>query len=240
MTRKTTKRDIENLLSKIRENKVSNKNDSKKYIDINVQDKNGNTFWHYNIETCPYNDHPLHVLCAITGQKIDLNRKNNRGISVLGSLIGYITFDKYFFSQIEQHPELFTSIDYTAQNEKGESILMYLIKDNKKDFNFFRTIEALSNHTEILNLQDTDGNTALHYVCHYEPSVEILQMLLSKGADISIRNNRDKSPVDMLLRKDKEIEKLLSQYMQQPNNAPRHIVSHQSNTKTNSHTNGRI
>ena len=92
-------------------------------FDINAQDKDGNTFWHYNLEICPQykpnNITLLTNLCQATGQEIDLRRKNKKGVSVLGSLIDHPD-NPLIFEDLIIYDAMYNSdnyIDYTAQND---------------------------------------------------------------------------------------------------------------------------
>src|SRR5690625_2956742 len=45
-----------------------------------------------------------------------------------------------------------------------------------------------------LDIKDGDGNTAL-MLASYNGQVETLQMLITRGANVNLRNNRDQSPI---------------------------------------------
>ena len=180
-------------------------------FDINAQDKNGNTFWHYNLEICPQykpnNITFLSNLCQATGQEIDLRRKNKKGVSVLGSLIDHPD-NPLIFEDLIIYDAMYNSdnyIDYTAQNDAGVSMLMCTIKHQMFSL---EDIQKLCQHPEIINLQDKDGNTALHYACRYYPSKRLISILLKNGADATIQNKKGQRPIDIL--KDKGNTELLS------------------------------
>ena len=57
-----------------------------------------------------------------------------------------------------------------------------------------------------------DGNTALHIACK-GGHINIIQSLLSRGADMTIKNNEDKTPLDECQDTSKdEIVSLFSEY----------------------------
>ena len=57
-----------------------------------------------------------------------------------------------------------------------------------------------------------DGNTPLHYACR-EGDVDITQVLLSRGADITIKNKNGKNPLDECQKANRHIIKnLLAEY----------------------------
>ncbi|CVL08565.1 related to ankyrin [Fusarium proliferatum] len=70
--------------------------------------------------------------------------------------------------------------------------------------NITRTIEQLLDfaHTTV-NIQDNDGNTALHYATRYfgkngKMYTPVLELLCSRGADASLRNYKDETPLHTL------------------------------------------
>lgn len=213
-------------------------------FDINAQDENGNTFWHYNVKMCPHytenNVRLLNVLCTATKQEIDLTKKNNKGISVLGSLIDNKE-KPLIFEDIITYDTMYNSksyIDYTAQNDKGVSMLMCCIKHHH--FYSEETLKELCHHPEIMNLQDKDGNTALHYACHYGVEAYVIQKLLRRGADDTIQNKKGKLPIDMT--KDIHIKKLFSQHIQEPKQKkcrPKKITTNHIKKKQSEKTNER-
>ena len=57
-----------------------------------------------------------------------------------------------------------------------------------------------------------DGNTALHIACK-NSHINVIQSLLSQGADISIKNNEGKTPLDECQDTSKEeVVSLVSEY----------------------------
>lgn len=214
-------------------------------FDINAQDENGNTFWHYNFEVCPdrvYNQGLLKDFCRATDQKIDLSKKNKQGISVLGSLIGNKN-NPFVFEDILRYPEFYKSIDYTAQNENGTSMLMYLVQAGFLTSEIYMNyIKELCEHSEILNLQDKSGNTALHYACQLGTSIQGVQMLIESGADIRIKNNNGLQPIDMI-QENRELSNLLSAYMTKEtpelNKQSSIVMKHSIPNKMISYSNGR-
>ncbi len=183
-------------------------------INVNAQDENGNTFWHYNEDTiysCVEKADREYELRKLTNDHgiIDLNKKNNQGISVLGSLIDNGT-DPYFFVDCEKYT-YYSDLDYTAQNKDGISLLISVLKQGKgaKDI---RIIKNLCRHPEILNLQDKWGNTALHYACQEEfnPSARVIRTLINMGANITIKNNLGLCPMDVAT---EEAAEVLTSYM---------------------------
>lgn len=201
-------------------------------FNINSQDENGNTFWHYNTDVCPdkiHNQNLLKDFCEATGQQIDLSVKNNKGVSVLGSLIAN-TSNPFIFEDVLRYSEFYKSIDYTAQNENGISMLMCYIPNGDNNLTFIK--EICEEHPEIINLQNGIGNTALHYACHHYPSIAVVQLLLQNGADKSIQNSEGKRPIDVV--KDKEIKRLLS------HSSPELIVKGQVRSVATNHSNSRV
>lgn len=47
------------------------------------------------------------------------------------------------------------------------------------------------------NIQDSDGNTALHHACNYEHE-SIVELLLEKSCSIDIKNNKEQTPIECI------------------------------------------
>ena len=190
-------------------------------INPNVQDENGNTVWHKNPYWLLREDAALRLAQAFGFKAtVDLNKKNNQGVSVLSLLIDNNT-DPYFFIDSEKRARC-SNLDYTTQNREGISLLMSVLKQGKGEKDI-PTIEYLCHHPEILNLQDKCGNTALHYACQEEfnPSAHVIRTLLHFGADITIKNNLGLSPMDVAT---KDTVNILAPYM------PKEVEGQQNST----------
>ena len=61
-----------------------------------------------------------------------------------------------------------------------------------------RRVEELLSRGYDPNLQDWDGNTALHYACQ-EGDVEMVELLLRHGADPDIENNDGETPLTIAI-----------------------------------------
>ena len=49
-----------------------------------------------------------------------------------------------------------------------------------------------------LEEKDSDGNTPLHLACRYN-RLDVLQFLLDRGADVTVRNERDMTCIDVAI-----------------------------------------
>ena len=72
-------------------------------------------------------------------------------------------------------------------NSAGWTPLMYLIKEGKYDF----IKELIIKYSPNLNIIEKDGWTALMFACYYN-YVDIVQLLIQYGADISYESPRTK------------------------------------------------
>lgn len=81
-------------------------------------------------------------------------------------------------------------VDVDAQDNLGESILMRLSRDDKRDYLTY----LLDNGNPNLNLKNTLGVSALHYACMYS-NEECAKMLLEKGADVHIKTIQNSTPI---------------------------------------------
>ncbi|WPY01351.1 Ankyrin repeat domain-containing protein [Candidatus Trichorickettsia mobilis] len=84
------------------------------------------------------------------------------------------------------------------QNDEGSTVLIEAIIDGKLE-----TVELLmelrNEGIEInLDLQDADGNTALHYASQNH-ELEIAECLMINGANPNLRNNQNQTPFDLAI-----------------------------------------
>ncbi|KAL9974856.1 hypothetical protein ACROYT_G011952 [Oculina patagonica] len=74
-----------------------------------------------------------------------------------------------------------------------------------------KALEIPGKTTEILNAQDQHGNTALHYLAQNELGFVALRAIVDAGGDVSIRNKKKLSPLDVAMNNgSRRIIKILS------------------------------
>lgn len=87
-----------------------------------------------------------------------------------------------------RNPLLDENIDYEE--------CLKLLFDEKKGV---KTKCCISKHTErIINFKDAHGETALHYATQ-QPDQELIKLLLKHGANMGVKNNEGKTPVNRIL-----------------------------------------
>jgi len=88
--------------------------------------------------------------------------------------------------------------DPNRVSHNGRTPLMYASHLGHKD-----EVELLIKYGARIDDRTIFGNTALHYACgwgnikSYRPNVEVVRFLLQKGADRSIQDSQDKTPLDI-------------------------------------------
>lgn len=96
--------------------------------------------------------------------------------------------------------------DISAQNTDGKTALMMCIERGNQPGvipNIFRLAKSA-------NIQNTDGNTALHYAAlaskrNMDFALDVTEVLITKGADPSVKNKRGQTPKDLAVGKLKSI-----------------------------------
>lgn len=88
---------------------------------------------------------------------------------------------------LENHVSIINDI-----NDKGENALIVSTKNNSVE-----AIDILLQYGIEVNHQDKKGNTALHYAVDIEQP-DIIQKLITNHADMYIKNNEGKSPLDLV------------------------------------------
>lgn len=163
--------------------------------DINTQDKDGCTVWHrYPGLVDVQNSETSNRVKHKTEHKIDINKKDNDGVSVLAS---FLSFCPIRLRSVIENKDYYTPIDYTTQSKTGDSILMTIIKCRDGE-DGLKIIEELCQHPQMLDLQDIHGNTALHCAC-YRNFPAVAKILLERGANYRIENKKGKCPMDYYL-----------------------------------------
>ena len=96
-------------------------------------------------------------------------------------------------------------VDLTTQGEGGKTALHHLaIKENDNSSNNKEPLQDVANtiiiraqtnskKSEILNAQDNDGNTPLHYAT-LNCNLELIDKLIEGGASMKIKNNKQETP----------------------------------------------
>ena len=88
-------------------------------------------------------------------------------------------------------------IDYSVVDAGGKTPLILAAKINSST-----VVQAILEHGEInhaiLNLQDSEGMTALHYACLYG-NKDMADLLINAGASHLIKNNDGKTPIDCVV-----------------------------------------
>ncbi|BCS82700.1 ankyrin repeat protein [Cotonvirus japonicus] len=122
------------------------------------------------------------------------------------------------FKLVKTFVELGMKID--IQNQFGRTALMMAcFHNNIKIINYLLDVSLSKNLRNYINIQDYQGMTALMLVCQASESdlkLDVVNLLLERGADISIKNKDNQSVFDLIHGKNNsEIEFLLKEYYYQ-------------------------
>lgn len=100
------------------------------------------------------------------------------------------------------------NIDINKKNKYKDTALT-------KSYNNVSKLEKLLNQKNIdVNIQNKWGKTAImNYIDNQNPEINILEKMLDKGLDLSIKNLDDNNFYDILKEKIKRLEKNKSQFL---------------------------
>jgi uncharacterized protein len=129
----------------------------------------------------------------------DINSRNEFGQNLLQEAIAYKKRDVAL-------DLLSRSIDVNNQDETGATALHYF-----RDFPDFLLAEEIIKKGGRLDIDDKYGNTPLWYVIGIPKlNYEIIQLFINHGADPTIKNKANRSPIDVAIRrKDEKLLKIL-------------------------------
>ncbi|XP_071114654.1 uncharacterized protein [Haliotis cracherodii] len=186
-------------------------------LDVNAQDRDGNTAIHYGFRDCQCGPHPHEVIQALVEKGADVGIKNKEGKTPLHCAASL---------QCLECVKLFLPVsDVNVQDSDGNtalhcSVLSYEDHDheviqtlvekgadvgikNKMDQTPLhcaasrQCLECVELFLPVLdvNAQDSDGDTALHcsLLSDKPHSHEVIQTLVEKGADVGIKNKKDQT-----------------------------------------------
>ena len=115
--------------------------------------------------TTPYQNTPLHILIVNEDRE-----------------------DALYLLQTAGH-----KINYAVTDSEKKTSLITAAKINASDV-ASEIIRQIGDDSSVLNAQDNQGMTALHYACLYG-SEELAQLLLSKGAAVDLKNSEGRTPI---------------------------------------------
>jgi ankyrin repeat protein len=127
----------------------------------------------------------------------DVNIKNKYGSSSL-HLASSCGYDKNIKLLID------ANADINTRNNNLETPLISSVTGEN-----IKAISTLIEHKANINDYDKDGDTVLHYACLINTPLQkdIVELLLNSGADVNIKNNKGKTPIE--LTNNKKIKNLL-------------------------------
>ncbi len=83
--------------------------------------------------------------------------------------------------------------DVDEQDKDGDTALMFVIQMKRTQ----PTWEQLVDHSKNLNVKNSTGKTALHFAAEHGADPKLVQRMLERGADPSLRGNDGKTPGDV-------------------------------------------
>ncbi|WP_395462800.1 DnaJ domain-containing protein [Wolbachia endosymbiont of Cantharis cryptica] len=185
-------------------------------IDINYKDENGDTFLHHASKGFIKNESKYKGFVeSLLSKGAKLDVKNNKNETPFDLLICYV--EEY---PITEGVKRLSSVSELLGNYKIGELKELKCKDGTPALNKLveLTIENYCEKTlnllikisdKSVNCRDKDGNTALHralkgFIDAYDPSKRdryknFAASLLSKGAKLDVKNNKNETPFDLLV-----------------------------------------
>ncbi len=169
--------------------------------DTSIKDKDGNSIFHIAlIDKVSYELFDL--LCEYDSPSLE--EINSNGSTLLFNYIDRLyTSGEKELEYLNKLLEMGGDIHQVNRNAYGEETTV-LEAALKKGFAVFETL--LKHDYQDVNLADNDGNTILHKVCAMQLNFDqgkakeqykMTKLLLKQGADTSIRNTQDKTPLGL-------------------------------------------
>lgn len=165
-------------------------NSNNKAVNINVQDKDGNTKLMRKLRIYAWNcvsDKRIRINNMIENKHSDLNIQNNNGDTAL-----IIASDW----SLHDHVELLikNGANVNIQNKNGDTALNVVFKENhpwhREKLRVHCIICSLLKAHDDINKQNREGNTILMDIARNgDYYYETILFLIKEGADIDIKNN---------------------------------------------------
>ncbi|KAI2861456.1 hypothetical protein CBS76997_10186 [Aspergillus niger] len=137
--------------------------------------------------------HAKTVECLLAARRIKLNIRDGRGWApVFHALSRAISYgDRSILEMILTRK----NADLLHQDEMGRTPLIYAVQHNEASL----TAMLLRHPTSRIEPQDFEGRTALWYAVQ-QGNTNIIQLLLDKGADISVPDDYGETPLHMSIK----------------------------------------
>lgn len=163
-------------------------------VDVNSKDENGNTLLHFAVLKENYE-----LVNLLIYKNADLNLKNQENEAPLNLAIGLAYRGGIYNPQIAKLL-INNGADINVKNPiENLSLLHLAVKKNDKGFINFLLDKGIN-----INAKDSSKSTALHSIIkHFEDDNQITLLLIKRGANICIRNHKDKSSLDIARQKRK-------------------------------------
>nr|WP_232503141.1 ankyrin repeat domain-containing protein [Wolbachia endosymbiont of Cimex lectularius] len=186
-------------------------------VDINHQDKGGNTALHHALQGFIRDESKYKNFAeSLLGKGAKLDVKNNKNETPFDLLIGYV--EKYSY---EKAQGLTFVLELLSKHEnknalkelkyKGDTPALNKLLELAVKYNSQGAFKSLLDQYDIdINYQDKNRDTALHHAlkgfidAEYDSSKRnryksFAESLLSKGAKLDIKNNKNETPFDLLI-----------------------------------------
>jgi ankyrin repeat protein len=167
-----------------------NKDDYSDYY-LEYFDDDGNSYLHL---ACMVNRCKYDIIEFLLYKKYDLNKANNEGVTPLMYLLDQPQYDRTM--------QCFTNVNIEAVDIHGRTMLHYVSLEtddylNKKDVDTkLSFVKHLIDKIHV-NSVDKNYNTPLHIAAiNYDE--EYFDLLVSKGADINVKNTEGLTPMDIM------------------------------------------
>ena len=170
-----------------------------KGVDINVTDCTGDSLLQTAFKgTSMWKGVNVELIRTLINRGIDVNIKNNYRKDALHEASVY-----YIYKDGKEALNLVldSGVDVNSRYENDKTLLMSLCSIGRSE-----VIKLLLEHGADVNLQDADGNTALHKAlesgCFGNLDSNISQILIKNGANINIKNREGRTAIESVYLRD--------------------------------------
>ena len=151
--------------------------------NVNTTDENGTTPL---LAAVKAKHHNVKIVRTLLENQAQVNSRDNQGVTVLQAYIDNTQRDSQVLELLLQH-----RVDLGQPDRKGNTLLHHADRLTDGEVDMIGASGLLT--SDIVNAHTDDGDTPLHIACRAN-RLKAAEMLVTSGASVEIKNNREESP----------------------------------------------